>query len=143
MIETSVRVVSVADGMVSVAPDEQSGCGGCRSRSSCAVSGLGRYFSNNRQAILVRCDAKVLPGDELYMAMSEADFLKAGVLAYLLPSVFTIAGSGILAALGYGDVGAVAGAALGFFGGLLLVRSIGWVPGMTVSQTKHNKGDTP
>jgi sigma-E factor negative regulatory protein RseC len=109
------------------------------------VSGLGKYFSNNRKAISVQCDATVRAGDELHMTMSEVDFFKAGVLAYLLPSLFTIVGAGLAATLAYGDAGAVAGAVLGFASGLLLVRAINWVPRMTVRQVNglFNEGDAP
>jgi sigma-E factor negative regulatory protein RseC len=143
MIATSARVISIVDGTARVEPTAQSGCGGCKTRSSCAVSGLAKYFSNTRQTIEVQCDAQVRAGDELHMTMSEGDFLKAGVLAYLLPSLFTIAGAGFAASLEYKDAGAVVGAALGFAGGLLLVRLINWAPNMTVARTKFNEGDTP
>ncbi|MDO8206650.1 MAG: SoxR reducing system RseC family protein [Gallionella sp.] len=143
MIATSARVITSTNGIAQVEPTAQFGCGGCKTSSSCAVSGLGKYFSNNRKAIAVSCDASVRAGDELHMTMSEADFLKAGVLAYLLPSLFTIAGAGLAATLGYKDAGAVVGAALGFASGLLLVRLIAWVPRMTVSQVTFNEGDTP
>lgn len=143
MIATSARVITVANGTAQVEPTAQSGCGGCKTSSSCAVSGLGKYFSNNRKAIAVQCDASIRAGDELHMTMSEADFLKAGVLAYLLPSLFTIIGAGLAATLGYKDAGAVAGAVLGFASGLLLVRLINWKPCMTVSQVTFNEGDTP
>lgn len=143
MIATSARVIAVANGNASVEPTAQSACSGCRTSSSCAVSGLGKYFSNNRQTITVRCDAEVLPGDELQVTMSEADFLKAGVLAYLLPSLFTIIGAGLAATLEYKDAGTVVGALLGFVSGLLLVRLINWAPSMTVARVTFNEGDTP
>ncbi|MFA6972609.1 MAG: SoxR reducing system RseC family protein [Gallionella sp.] len=145
MIATSARVITIANGTAQVEPTAQSGCGGCKTSSSCAVSGLGKYFSNNRKTIEVKCDASVRAGDELHMTMSEADFLKAGVLAYLLPSLFTIIGAGLAATLNDSDVGAVAGAALGFASGLLLVRLLAWVPRMTVRQVNglFNEGDAP
>jgi positive regulator of sigma E activity len=67
--------------------------------------------------------------------MSEIDFLKAGVLVYLLPSLLTIIGAAVAATLSLGDVGAVAGAALGFGVGMLLVRIVNWVPRMAVHKT--------
>lgn len=143
MIATSARVITIANGTAQVEPTAQSGCGGCKTSSSCAVSSLGKYFSNNRKAISVSCDASIRAGDELHMTMSETDFLKAGVLAYLLPSLFTIVGAGLAATLEYKDAGAVVGAALGFASGLLLVRLINWKPRMTVSQVMFNEGDTP
>lgn len=136
MIETSARVISSVNGTVLVEPAMESGCGGCKSRSTCGVSDLGKYFSTNRKAIAVRCDASVSAGDELNLSMSESDFLKAGLLAYLLPSVFTIAGAGIAASLDFGDAGAVLGAASGFVSGMLIVRSLAWKPRMSVRQIK-------
>lgn len=145
MIATSARVITVVNGTAQVEPVVQSGCGGCKTSSSCGVSGLGKYFSANRKVISVSCDASVRAGDELHMTMSETDFLKAGVLVYLLPSSLMIVGAAVAATLGFGDVGAVAGAALGFAGGLLLVRLLAWVPKMTVRQVNglFNEGDTP
>ena len=128
MIETSARVVSSDNGTVLIQPNNQSGCGGCGSRSVCGVSGLGKYFSGNRKAIAVQCDANVRPGDELQLSMDEGDMLKAGLLAYLLPSVLALVGAGVAAA--HGDLAAVLGAALGIALGLMLGRLSGWVPRM-------------
>ena len=130
MIETTARVVSSDNGTVMVQPSTQSGCGGCGSRSMCGVSGLGKYFSGNRKSIAVKCDANVRAGDELQLSMSEGDMLKAGLLAYLLPSVLALVGAGVAAAYGWGDAGAVLGAAAGVALGLLLGRLTGWVPHM-------------
>ncbi len=142
MIETTARVVSTDNGTVLVEPSTQSGCGGCQSRSVCGVSGLGKYFSANRKAIAVKCDASVRAGDELQLSMSEGDMLKAGLLAYLLPSVLALVGAGIAA--DFGDAGAVLGAGIGIAAGLSLGRLSGWVPHM-VAQRKNDfsKGDTP
>lgn len=136
MIAAPVRVVSADNGIAQVAPTAQSGCGGCASKSSCGVSGLGKYFSGNRKPIAVACDANVRAGDELQLRMSEGDLLKAGLLAYLLPTVLALVGAGIAAAAGLGDVGAVLGAASGMAAGFLLERWLGWVPQMHVQKLK-------
>ena len=130
MIETTARVVSSDNGTVMVQPSAQSGCGGCGSRSVCGVSGLGKYFSGNRKSIAVKCNANVRPGDELQLSMNEGDMLKAGLLAYLLPSVLALVGASVAASYGFGDVGAVLGAAAGVAVGLLIGRLTGWVPHM-------------
>jgi len=144
MIETTARVVTAENGTVMVEPTAQSGCGGCSSRSVCGVSGLGKYFSHNRKAIAIKCDANVKAGDELELSMDEGDLLKAGMMAYLLPSVLALLGAGGAAAFGLGDVGAVLGAAAGVASGILLGRLTGWAPQM-VAQRKNefSKGDTP
>ena len=145
MIETSARVISSAKGTALVEAASRTGCSSCHSQSSCGISGLGKYFSAGRAAIAVQCDANVGAGDELNLSMSEADFLKAGLLAYLLPSVLMIIGAGFASSLGFGDAGAVLGAAAGFAGGLLIVRLLAWKPRMIVQQKNSffNKGDTP
>lgn len=129
MIETTARVVSSDNGTVLIQPNNQAGCGGCQSRSVCGVSGLGKYFSGNRKAIAVKCDANVQAGDELQLSMSENDMLKAGLLAYLLPSVLALVGALVASAYG-GDLMAVLGAAAGVALGLLLGRLTGWTPDM-------------
>jgi sigma-E factor negative regulatory protein RseC len=134
MISTTARVVTAENGTVMVEPTAQSGCGGCSSRSVCGVSGLGKYFSHNRKTIAVQCDANVRAGDELQLSMSEGDLLKAGLLAYLLPTVLALVGAGIAAAFGLGDIGAVLGAANGMAAGFLLGRWTGWVPRMTAQR---------
>jgi sigma-E factor negative regulatory protein RseC len=136
MIETTARVVSTDNGTILVEPSNESGCGGCKSRSVCGVSGLGKYFSGNRKAIEVHCDSSVRTGDELQLSMSEGDMLKSGLLAYLLPSVLALAGAGAGASLGLGDIGAVLGAASGVAVGLLLGRLSGWVPHMYANLKK-------
>lgn len=135
MIAAPVRVVSVADGVAHVAPTEKSGCGACASAASCGVSGLGKYFSANRKTVAVQCDANVRAGDELQLDLSEGDLLKAGLLAYLLPSVLALLGAALASA--YGDVGAVLGAAGGMALGFLLGRWTGWAPRLNVKSEKQ------
>jgi sigma-E factor negative regulatory protein RseC len=142
MISAPVRVVSSADGVAQVLPTEKSGCGGCASSSSCGVSGLGKYFSHKRKAIAVQCDANVRAGDELQLSMSEGDLLKAGLLAYMLPTVLALTGAGIAAAFGLGDIGAVLGAANGMSLGFLLGRWSGWAPQMNVKSKKQFATET-
>ena len=145
MIETTARVVSADNGKVLVEASARSGCGGCQSRSVCGVSGLGKYFSSNRKPIAVKCDAPVRAGDELQLSMDEGDMLKAGLLAYLLPSVLALAGAGITSSYGMGDAGAVLGAAAGVMAGLLAVRLTGWTPDMVARRKGEyfSKGETP
>lgn len=145
MIATSARVISIRNGTARVEPSMESGCGGCKSRSSCGVSGLGKYFSNHRSAIEVKCDVSVGAGDELQLRMSEGDLLKAGLLAYLMPSVLALIGAGIAAGAGMGDVGAVLGAGGGFIAGFIFARLSGWVPKLEAQRKNDHltEGETP
>ncbi|WP_035382709.1 SoxR reducing system RseC family protein [Ferriphaselus sp. R-1] len=138
MIETSARVVSVESGVVRIEPTTQSGCGGCKSRSSCGVSGLAKYFSNSRQAIAIRCDVPVELGEELQLRMSEGDLFKAGLFAYLLPSVLALVGAGMVTSFGGGDAAAVVGAVAGFVLAFLLTRVTGWTPSLSAHKSHHS-----
>ncbi len=145
MISTSARVISVTNGSAQIEPDQQSACNSCQSRSACGVSGLGKYFSANRKTIDVACDANVRAGDELQLSMSEGDLIRAGLLAYLLPVVLALTGSGIAALFGSGDAGAALGALMGFAAGLLILRLSNWVPRL-VAMKKNDyltEGETP
>ena len=145
MITAPVRVISTVDGIARVEPTAQSGCGGCASRSSCGMSGLGKYFSGKHKAIEVKCDANVQAGDELHLSMSEGDLLKAGLMAYLLPCALALAGAGCAASYGLDDAGAALAAANGMAVGFLLIRITGWKPRMIAqSKSEHfSKGETP
>jgi len=140
MISAPVRVITVQNRVAQVMPTEKSGCGGCASRESCGVSGLGKYFSSRSKTIGVACDAQVRAGDELQLSLSEGDLIKAGLLAYLLPCVTAVAGAAM--ASGYGDVGSAVGAAVGAASGFVLARVSNWAPRVVV-QTSSTKGETP
>jgi len=119
MIETKVRVLHAGDGLAWVEPTEQNGCGTCQAKSSCAVSGLGKLFSSRRQPIPV-CADDVRAGQQFTVSMQESDFLKAGLVAYLIPSLLAVAGAAIASANHMGDAWSVVGMALGFLLGMML-----------------------
>ena len=136
MIETTARVISIHNGTARIDPNTTSGCGGCKSRNSCGVSGLGKYFTNKRQAIEVPCDSGINAGDELSVSMSEADLLKAGLLVYLLPAVLSLVGAGVATSMNFGDAGAVLGMCVGFIAGFMLARISGWTPNVIAHKMK-------
>ena len=145
MIETRVRVVAMDYGIAWVEPSEPSGCGACQAKSACGVSGLGKYFSRRQRPVPVFCKTSAKAGDELLVAVDESELLKAGLLAYLLPTVLAIAGAGLATLQGWGDVGAVAGMALGIVVGLLVARYIGRAPFLKARPLSHSvaQGETP
>lgn len=123
MIETRVRVLAVREGIGQVEASETGGCSACSARSACAVSGLGRYFDTRRKPVAIACaDARV--GDELVVGIAEADFLKAGLLAYLLPACLAVLAGAGADWRGLGDLGAVLAAGAGVVLGLLVARRV-------------------
>lgn len=143
MIETHARIVRVSNGTAWVAPTESSGCGGCGSRSSCAVSGLAKYFSRHQKLVPVPCDAGAKPGEELTVAVTEGELLKAGLMAYLLPAVLGVAGAAW--ASRHGDAASVAGMAAGVALGLLVSRLLSRKARLRVGPTTRSicQGDLP
>lgn len=148
MIETKVRVLSASQGMAWVEATEQNGCGACQATSACAISGLGRFFSSRRQPIPV-CSDGAQPGREYIVAIEESDFLKAGLVAYLIPSLLAVVGAGIASANGLGDAWSVIGMALGSLLGMLLATALSTfvAPPMRVhantESISSNLGETP
>ena len=64
----------------------------------------------------VACDLAVQPGDSLVLSLAESDLLRAGLLAYLLPTLLSVLGAIAATLSGLGDAAAVAAMA----GGLCL-----------------------
>lgn len=148
MIETRVRVIRADQDTAWVEPTEQGGCEACQTKAACGLSnvtsGLGRYFSHRRRAIPV-CVANARPGEHLTVVMSEADFLKAGVLAYLLPTLLAVAGAAGVSISGAGDAWTALGMALGFAAGILLANRLARPLPLAVGTDplSSNQGEAP
>jgi positive regulator of sigma E activity len=130
MIETRVRVISNADGVSFVEATERNGCGACGHQDSCGISGLGRFFGRKRPPIALAC-GDVRPGQEVTVALAEADLLKVGLWVYLLPVTLAVAGAAASASLG--DAAAAAGAVLGLAAGLLIARRFAGTPLISIT----------
>lgn len=122
MIETRVRIVSVEGNTVWVAPNDQSVCDGCQSKKVCGMGGLGRYLNAGIKPIQVACDGAAQAGDELVVTVPEAVLIKAGLLAYLLPSLLAVLCAGAVSLTGAGDSFSVLAAVMGCASGLLISR---------------------
>jgi sigma-E factor negative regulatory protein RseC len=133
-IETRARVVSIASGKVWVEATSQQGCAACQSRSSCSVSGLGKFFSRNKPPVAVPCDLAVQPGDSLVLSVAESDLLRAGLLAYLLPTVLSVLGAIAATLSGFGDAAAVAAMLAGFAAGMVIARVSARAPRFQLSR---------
>ena len=148
MIETKVRVLKAGQGLAWVETTEQNGCGACQAKSACAISGLGRFFSNRRRPVPV-CADDARPGQQYTVAVREADFLKAGLVAYLVPSLLAVLGAAMAAAGGLGDAWSVMGMALGFLLGMLLAGALStrMAPPIALHASPEsipsNQGETP
>lgn len=135
MIETRARVVAVASGTVWVEAAAQQGCAACQSRSSCGVSALGRFFSRSKPPVAVPCAQPMQPGDTLVLGLAESDLLRAGLLAYLLPTLLAVAGAIAANLAGHGDGAAAAATLAGFAVGLGGARLLARTPRLRISRS--------
>src|SRR5512139_1755058 len=133
-IETRARVVSTASGKVWVEAGSQQGCAACQSQSSCGVSGLGKFLGRNKPPVALACDLAVQPGDSLVLNIAESDLLRAGLLAYLLPALLSVAGAIAATLAGLGDAAAAAAMAAGFAAGLGVARVFARAPRFHISR---------
>jgi sigma-E factor negative regulatory protein RseC len=132
MIEARVRVVSAAEGVAWVTSSESSGCAACQSQTRCGISGLGKYLTRHRAALPIRqADARV--GDELKVCVDEAELLRAGAYAYLLPAALAVLGAALADAGGAGDLAAALAALGGFIVGLIAARFLAPLPNIRTS----------
>jgi sigma-E factor negative regulatory protein RseC len=134
MIETRARVISISDGKAWVEASLQQGCAACQSQSSCGVSGLGKFFGRNKPPVALACDLAVQPGDSLVLSLAESDLLRAGILAYLLPTVLSVLGAVASTLSGFGDAAAVAAMLAGFAAGLVIARVFTRTPHIHISR---------
>ena len=135
MIETRTRVISIAAGKVWVEASTEQGCAACHSQSTCGLSGLGKFLSRGRAPVSVSCDLPLEPGDALVLNVAEADLLRAGLLAYLLPTVLSVLGAIVATVFGLGDAMAAASMLAGFAAGLAVARAFSRAPRFQFSRT--------
>lgn len=145
MIETRVRVISARHGMAWVEATEAGACSACQSKTSCGISGLGRFFSNRRRPVAVSCSVDARPGQELTLAVAEGDLLRAGLLAYLLPAGLAVAGAVLGDHLVHSDAAGILGALAGLAVGLLPARLAGRRsrPQISASSIALTQGEHP
>jgi sigma-E factor negative regulatory protein RseC len=138
LIETRTRVVSTAPGKVWVEATSQQGCAACQSQGTCGVSGLGKFLGRNRAPVALACDLAVQAGDGLVLNLAESDLLRAGLLAYLLPTLLSVAGAVAATLAGLGDAAAAAAMAAGFAGGLVIARMFSRAPRFHISHASDH-----
>lgn len=124
LIERPAMVLRADNDWVWVEASAQSACGGCAKGSDCGFGVLGKAFGGKSLALKIPNTFQAKARDKIIIGFSQTKLLGASVLAYLVPSVTTVAGALALAPVG-GDglaaVGALGGMILGF--GLLRIRS--------------------
>lgn len=127
MIEETAVVVKIANHQVWVESAQNSACGACLQKASCATSAIGSVLK--KKSVPVDCDMQLKIGDQVTVAIDENLLLRASLLLYLLPLIALFAGAGIADWLLPVDANAadlwVAGSAvLSFLASLWLINKV-------------------
>ena len=108
MLEETAMVVSVSQGHAMVALVRSEACGDCAAKNMCHPG------AENTMQMEVKNPVGAKPGEQVIIELSPEALLKASTLAYLFPATVMVAG----AAMGWSrtgtDMGALAGAIIGF-----------------------------
>jgi sigma-E factor negative regulatory protein RseC len=127
MIEETAVVVKIANHQVWVESAQNSACGGCLQKASCATSAIGSVLK--KKSVPVDCDMQLKIGDQVTVAIDENLLLRASLLLYLLPLIALFAGAAIADGLladnaPYADLWLAGSAVLSFLASLWLINKV-------------------
>ncbi len=108
MLEEQAQVVSVAGTRAKVAMVRSDACGECAAKDMCHST------SENTMEMEVDNPAGAHPGDRVIISLSARDLLKATTMIYMFPAFVMVAGASVGWFKTGTDIGAMAGAAIGF-----------------------------
>lgn len=119
MIETPATVVAVKPGLAWVETVRQSACGSCGSTGSCGTSVVAKLFGAPRSRLRIDDAQGLRVGEQVVIGIPDGTLVRASFVAYLIPLLFLIAGSGVATHLGAGEGGValtgLAGLGIGFW----------------------------
>ncbi|GAA5172137.1 SoxR reducing system RseC family protein [Viridibacterium curvum] len=126
MSTTQGRIVGIVGNSVELAIAEQSGCGSCRSKSSCGVGTTRAVVVDDLTLSQLR------QGDKVEISMPTAMTLGLAAALYIPPALGFLLGTVIATAWGAGDslslLAGLAGLVTGFFAARRLTTLLGTSP---------------
>mgnify|MGYP001116260144 FL=1 len=127
MITETGRVLQVEGEWALVACRRQVDCARCAAGRGCGGGVLGKLLGDRLHQVRAATGAvPVATGDRVLIGLSEDAVLRAAAAVYLVPLLMALAGAvGLGLILPGGELGAVAGAALGLLLGLRWARTYG------------------
>ena len=132
MLTETGRVVAVESGWLWVETVRKSTCGSCAAAKGCGHGILHSLGDGSRHHLRVSTGAfpedRFRVDDEVCIAIPERLLLDSAFIVYGAPLLTTLGGAALFSGLipQASDMEAVAGAALGFVGGIILVRLHAW-----------------
>ncbi|MFC3396452.1 SoxR-reducing system protein RseC [Brenneria rubrifaciens] len=117
MIKEWATVVSWQDGMAVLRCDQSSGCGSCKSRSTCGTGLLNQLGASAEHLLTVPCAQPLESGQRIELGIAEASLLRSAVMVYFLPLLGLLIGSALFQMFLGSELSAIIGA---FIGGALV-----------------------
>ncbi|MFA5982744.1 MAG: SoxR reducing system RseC family protein [Methylococcaceae bacterium] len=93
MIEEVAVVAKVENGQVWVQAAQNSGCGGCQQKTTCATSALSGIIK--KKPVVASSAFELKAGDEVLVAVDESVLLGASFLLYFMPLLGLFLGGGL------------------------------------------------
>ena len=122
MIEAPGIVERIQDGEAWVRlTEQQTGCGRCHEPGGCGGARIAHAFGKPNDVFRIEAGAGVSVGDAVKLVADEGAALKAGMIAYGLPTLGAIVGTALGTGLG-GQSGALTGLVAGLVVAIALVR---------------------
>ena len=132
MLTETGRVVAVEPGWLWVETIRRSTCGSCAAAKGCGHAIMNSIGDGTRNYLKVSTaafpDGRFQVDDNVAIAIPERILLDSALVVYGAPLAATLAGAALAAGFlpGASDAETVLGAAVGFVGGLTLVRLHAW-----------------
>jgi len=115
MLEETAQVISVVGSRARVSMVRTEACGECGAKDFCNPS------SGNTMEMEVDNPVGAHPGDRVIISLPASALLKATTLTYMFPAFIMVAGASVGWSKTGTDMGAMAGAAIGFVASFLFV----------------------
>jgi sigma-E factor negative regulatory protein RseC len=126
MIEELAVVVRIENHQVWVESGQNSACGGCLQKASCATNAVGSALK--KKSVPVDSDMQLKTGDQVMVAIDESLLLRASLLLYLVPLIALFSGAGmadwLLADNANADLWMAGSAVLSFAVSLWLINKV-------------------
>jgi sigma-E factor negative regulatory protein RseC len=124
MLESTGRVIEAAPASVLVETERRSACGHCSVSDRCGSSVIAGLFRHRTHRVRLDNSLSLQAGDEAVIGIPERLLLRAALWAYMVPLVFMVTFSLIVATAGHADAYVFLASMAGLFNGLYLARVI-------------------
>nr|WP_113865951.1 SoxR-reducing system protein RseC [Brenneria salicis]NMN90838.1 RseC/MucC-like positive regulator of sigma(E) [Brenneria salicis ATCC 15712 = DSM 30166]RBP63562.1 RseC/MucC-like positive regulator of sigma(E) [Brenneria salicis ATCC 15712 = DSM 30166]RLM30981.1 SoxR reducing system protein RseC [Brenneria salicis ATCC 15712 = DSM 30166] len=124
MIKEWATVVSWQNGIAVVRCEQSSGCGSCKSRSTCGTGLLNQLGASADHLLTVSCGQPLEIGQRIELGIAEASLLRSAVVVYFLPLLGLLFGASLFQMFFASDLSAMFGAFVG--GGMAFVSVKLW-----------------